>query len=103
MYILVGGLEHFFFMIYGIICPIDWYIFRGVKTTNQYIYIYNILIIYTYIQMGQTQPSAVSPDHRITETAGAVSQLLDSFEKTIENMCILYKRYKIIYIYNKIL
>ena len=69
------------------------------KTTNQYIYIYNILIIYIIIYIYTNgSNSAVSPDHWITETAGAVSQLLDSFEKTIENMCILYKRYTLIYI-----
>ena len=41
IYILVGGLEHFLFShILGIIIPIDQYFFRGVQTTNQYIYIY---------------------------------------------------------------
>ena len=36
--ILVGDLEHFDFQILGIIIPTDYFFFRGVETTNQYIY-----------------------------------------------------------------
>ena len=54
LYVLVGGLKHFFIFhntIYGIILPIDELIFfKMVKTTNQFIYILYIYI-YTHIDV----------------------------------------------------
>ena len=54
--LLVGGLEHFLFsIIYGITLPIDFHIFKMVKTTNQVMLCYVCIYVYIYIAGIYTQ------------------------------------------------